>query len=189
MNQRKYQLSVISGMLALCLMASSALWAQGRGFRPAGMGAAATRDSLASIKQALNKAGATALDSAQEAALTALITNFRKAHQPGVPDPSTQTARDAYTSAILAKNVTAATSAADNLASLLLTRQRTMMEAEAGFQIQALSVLTAGQVAALQNGIGNDGILRVLQSLSGPGPGFGRGMMGRGGQMRPPIPR
>ena len=66
-----------------------------------------------------------------------------------------------------------------------------MMEAETGFQIQAFSVLNSDQVTALQSTIGNNGILRALQSLSGPGPGFGRGMMdgpgmmGGRGQMRP----
>jgi hypothetical protein len=79
----------------------------------------------------------------------------------------------------------AATTAADNLASLLSTRQRSLMEAETGFQIQALSVLAGSQVTALQNSIGNNGILRVPQSLRGLGPGFGRGTMGASGQMQP----
>lgn len=185
MIHRKYQLSAAIGVLALCVITSSVLRAQGRGFRRAGMAASATGDPLASLKQALNKAGATALDSSQESALNTLITNFRNSNQPGAPDSSEQTARDAYVNAILAKDATAATTAADNLASLISARQRTMMEAEAGFQIQALSVLNSGQVAALQSSIGNNGILRELRSLSGPGPQFGRGMMGAKGQMRP----
>ncbi len=184
MIYRKHQLSVVIGILALCLIASSALWAQGRGLRQAGTAAAPTRDPLASLKQALNKAGATALDSSQEAALNTLVTNFRSSNQPGSSNPAEQTARDAYANAVLAKDATAATAAADNLASLLSTRQRTVMEAEAGFQIQALSVLTGNQVTALQNNVGNNGVLRVLQSLSRPGLGFGRGMMGASGQMR-----
>jgi hypothetical protein len=190
---RKHQLGAAIGMLALCLIATGALWAQGRGYRQAG--APATSDPLAILKQSLNKAGATALDSSQEAALNTLITNFRSAHQPGAPDPAEQTARDAYVNAILAKDSTAATTAADILASLLSTRQRTMMEAETEFEIQALSVLNGDQVAALQSTMGNNGILRVLQSLSGRGPGFGRagmgnpGMMGGRGQMRPGTSR
>jgi hypothetical protein len=180
---RKHKLSTAIGMLALCIIAAGTLWAQGRGYRQAGTGAPATSDRMATLKQALNKAGATALDSSQESSLNELITDFRNAHQPGAPDPAEQTARDAYVHAILAKDAAAATSAADNLASLLSTRQRTMMEAETGFQIQALSVLNSDQVAALQSSIGNNGILRALQSLSRPGPGFGRGMMGGPGMM------
>jgi hypothetical protein len=191
MRHRKHRLSVAIGMFALCLIAASALWAQGRGYRQAGTGASATSDPLASLKQVLNQAGATALDSNQEAALNRLITNFRTANQPGAPDPAEQTARDAYVNAILAKDSATARTAADNLASLISARQRMMMEAEAGFQIQTLSVLNSDQVAALQSGIGNNGVLRVLRFLSGPGPGFGRGMMsgsammGARGQMRP----
>jgi Spy/CpxP family protein refolding chaperone len=185
---RKHQLSAVIGMLALCIIAAGALWAQGRGYRQAGTGAPATSDPLAILKQSLNKAGATALDSSQEAALNTLITNFRNAHQPGAPDPAEQTARDAYINAILAKDAAAAISAADNLASLLSTRQRTMMEAETGFQIQALSVLNSDQEAALQSTMGNNGVMRALQSLSGRGPGFGRGMMDAG-QMRPGTAR
>ena len=180
---RKHQLSAAIGMLALCIIAAGALWAQGRGYRQAGTSAPATSDRLAILNQLLDKAGATALDSSQESSLNALITNFRNAHQPGAPDPAEQTARDAYDNAILAKDAPAATSAADNLANLLSTRQRTMMEAETGFQIQALSVLNSDQVVALQSTIGNNGILRALQSRRGPGPGFGRGMMGGPGMM------
>ena len=178
MINRKHQLGVFVVILTLCVIAASPIWAQGRGPRQAASGQM-TRDPLAFLKQALNKAGAAALTSDQETALNSLITNFRSANQP-TSDQTTQlqAAREAYATAILAKNSGAAATAADSLAGLLAIRQRAMLEAEAGFQVQALSDLSNDQVSALVNSIGNNGVLRVLQSLIGPRPGFGRGMMG-----------
>ena len=165
-------------MLTLCVIAASPLWGQGRGPRQAGAAAQTARDPLAFLKQAMSKAGAAALDSTQEGALNTAITNFRSANAPGTPDPAVQSAREAYSNAIFAGDTASATTAADNLANLLSARQRTMLEAEASFHILALSNLHSDQVAALRNSIGNNGILRALQSLVGPGPGFGRGTMG-----------
>lgn len=191
MFNRKHQLGAVIVMLTLCVIVASPLWGQGRGFGPAAAAAQSTRDPLAFLKQALSKAGATALTSDQETALNTLITNFRSANKP-TQDPNEQAIRDQYANAILAGNLSTASSYADKLATLLSARQSTMLKAEADFQIQALHILTSGQVGALETSVGNNGILRVLQSLTRPGPGFGRGMMGgpatmgARGQIRPP---
>jgi hypothetical protein len=132
------------------------------------------------LKQELNKEGAAALDSDQETALNSAITNFRKANRPAAPDSAEKTARDDYSNAILAGNNDAAKTAADKLAGVLSLRQQARLEAEAAFSIQTLSVLHSDQIAALQTSVGKEGLLRIVTSMSGPGGGFGRGMMGRG---------
>jgi hypothetical protein len=180
--------SIMVVLLALCLAATSPAWAQMRRMAQNSQSTQQQPDSLAFLKQALAKAGASALDSSQETALNTLITNFRNANKPGTPDAAEQAGRDAYVTAILARDLTSATAAADNLASLFSARQRTMLEAEASFQIQALTYLHSDQVAALQSSIGNNGILRVLQSLARAG--FPRGMGGApGGAMLGPRPQ
>ncbi len=195
MKNRNHQLGAVFVILALCSLSALPVWGQGRGFRQAGSTAQTTYDPLAFLKQALNKAGAAALDSSQETALNSLITNFRNANKPGAPDAAVQAARDEYANAILSKHQSGAIAAADKLANLMSAHQQARLEAEATFQIQALSLLHSDQVASLQNSIGNNGILRVLMSLAGPSPGFGRGrmggpgMMGPGTQMRPRNPR
>jgi hypothetical protein len=184
---RKYQLSAAIGMFALCLIATSALWAQGRGFRQSGTGAAATSDPLASLKHALNTAGAIALDASQEAALQSAITNFRNTNRRAAPDSAEKATRDDYNNAILTGNIVVAKTAADKLASVMSMHQQVRMEAEAAFSIQALSVLHNDQMAALQASVGKEGLLRIVASLTGPGGGFGRGMMGRGAMSSRPA--
>jgi hypothetical protein len=132
------------------------------------------------LNQALTKAGATALGSDQEAALQTAITSFRNANQPAAPTAAEQAARDSYSNAILAGNTDAAKAAADQLASVMAPRQQTRLEAEAAFAIQVLGILNSDQVAALQNSLGKQGLLRLVTALAGPGGGFGRGMMGAG---------
>lgn len=181
MINKKHQLGRVVLILTLFAIAATNVWAQGRGprFAAAGQATQATRDPLAFLKQALTKAGATALDSSQETALNTLITNFRSANKP-TPDPNEQAVRQDYANAILAGNLSTATTDADKLAGFVSARQSAMLKAEADFQIKALSYLSSGQITALGAGIGKNGILRVLQSLTGPGPGFGRGMRGQG---------
>jgi hypothetical protein len=175
--RNKHFAPMVVVLLTLCIFAIIPAWAQIRRMAQNTPGTQQQRDPLAFLKQALTKVGASALDSTQETELNTLITNFRNANKPSAPDAAEQAARHAYANAILAKDPTSATIAADNLASLLSARQRTMLEAEASFQIQALTYLHSDQVAALQSKVGNNGILRVLQSLIEPG--FGPGMMGR----------
>jgi len=179
MNKKRnnYFIPVLAVLLLAGLAALGPVQAQARRLAQNSQGTR-QRDPLASLKQALNRSGAAALDSSQETALNALITNFLNATKPGTPDGAVQAARDAYGNAILARDLKAATAAADSLADLLSARQRTMLEADANFQVQALTYLHNDQVAALQAKIGNNGILRVLQSLIRPGLGPRPGLMG-----------
>jgi len=177
MINRKQQLGMVVVMLAALAIAAGSVWGQGRGPRFAANGqATTTRDPLAFLKQALNKAEAAALSSDQETKLNTLVTGFRNANKPA-PDTNEQTARTNFVNAILAGDTTGANGYADQLATLLSTHQSARLKAEAGFQIQALQILTSDQFAALEKNIGKNGVLRVLQSLIGPGQGFGRGMM------------
>jgi len=176
--------SVLAMLLLMHLAAGSSALAQGRRM---GLNAQSSqqRDPLAFLKRALANAGAAALASDQEASFNTLIASFLNANKPGQPDAAEKAARDAYSNAIFSKNSTAATSAADSLSALLAARQRTQLEAEAGFQIQALNILHGDQASALQNKMGVNGVLRVLQTLVGPGLRGGRpGAAGFGAQMR-----
>jgi hypothetical protein len=176
---RKHKLYAYMVALALCVTLATAVWGQGRG---QGVNA-----PLQVLKQELTKAGATALDSNQESALQSAITNFRNANRPATPDSAEKAARDDYNNAILAGNNDAAKTAADKLASVMSMRQQARLEAEATFSIQALSVLHSDQIAALQTSVGKEGLLRIAASLTGPGGGFGRGMMGRGAMSSRPA--
>jgi hypothetical protein len=135
----------------------------------------------------LTKAGATALDSNQEAALQTAITSFRNTNQSAAPTAAEQAARDSYNNAILAGDKEAAKTAAGQIASLMAPRQQARLEAGAAFAIQALGILHSDQIPALQNSLGKQGLLRLVTALAGPGGGFGRGMMGRGAVNATPM--
>ena len=169
----KKLLGVCALAMALCALVTIPSWGQGSG-------QANSAGPLGFLKAALNKAGATALDSTQESKLTTLISNFRTANRPSAPNADEQAARDGYASAIFSGGDTK--SAADTLAGVMAARQQALLEAEAQFDIQALGYLSSDQIAALQNSVGKQGMLRILSSLAGPGGRPGPGMMGRGGQ-------
>jgi Spy/CpxP family protein refolding chaperone len=173
---RKRLLGICVLTLVFCALVTIPSWGQRAG-------QAKNPGPLGFWKQALNRAGATALDSTQESALTSLISAFRAANRPAAPNSAELAARDAYADAILSGDANA-TAAADNLAGVLAARQQTRLEAEAQFAIQALAILHSDQIAALQNSVGKQGLLRVLSSLGGLGgrPGAGM-MMGRSGQI------
>jgi len=175
---RKYISGAFVLALALCVTVATTVWGQGRG--PRNNPGQRADAPLQLLKQALNKAGAAALDSGQEEALRSSIMAFRNANRQGTPDPAEKAARDDYSNAIIAGNNDAARTAADKLAGLISARQQTRLEAEAAFGIQALSILHSDQIAALQTSVGKEGMLRILASMIGPGGGFGRGMMRRG---------
>jgi hypothetical protein len=157
---------------ALCMALAASVLGQGRGQR--------ANAPLQILSRALTKASATALDSTQESALQAAITSFRNTNQPAAPDAGEKTARDSYESAILVGDKDAAKTAADQLASLMAQRQQERLEAEAAFAIQVLGILHGDQIAALQNNLGKQGLLRLVTALVGQGRGLGRGMTGRG---------
>jgi hypothetical protein len=168
---RKHKPYACMIVLALCATLATTVWGQGRG-----QGGSAP---LQVLKQELTKAGATALDANQESAVQSAITNFRSASRPAVPDAAEKAARDNYSAAILTGNKDSAKTAADQLASLIAPRQQARLEAEAALSIQVLTILHSDQIAALQNSVGKEGLLRLVTSLAGSGGGIGRGMMGR----------
>jgi hypothetical protein len=169
---RKHKVYACIVTFALCAALAATALGQGSGQR--------TNPPFQFLNQALTKAGATALGSDQEAALQTAITSFRNANQPASPTAAEQAARDNYNNAILAGDTNSAKAAADQLAGLMAPRQQARLEAEAAFAIQVLGILHGDQVAALQNSLGKQGLLRLLTALAGPGGGFGRGMMGAG---------
>ncbi len=160
-------------LLVFCTISGGTVCGQGRGQGP--------NPPIQALNQALAKASAAALDTTQESALQAAIAGFRSENQPPPPDAAEKTARDNYANAILAGDKASAKTAADQLAAVMAQRQQIRVEAEAAFAIQVLGILHGDQIAALQNSIGKEGLLRLLTAFAGPGgPGFGRGMMGRG---------
>jgi len=127
-------------------------------------------DPLAFLKQALSKAGASALDSSQQTALNALIAKFQNTIGLAKSDSGEQAAvdaaMDAYNNAILAKDLESATKAEAILSKVILARLQKMLEAQPSLEIQILSCLHRDQVAALQTTMGNKGIISILRPIS-----------------------
>jgi hypothetical protein len=163
--------------LAFGLTVAIPLWAQRNQVRPFAQANRAQRDPLAILRQALNKAGANALSSAQEQQLNSLVSSFREARKNRTPDQSVQTATANYQAAVLTGDPAKAVAAADQLAVALSGRTTETLEANARFLAQVYSVLQNDQVAALETSIGKTGLFRVLRSLIGP-MGLGRGALG-----------
>lgn len=111
------------------------------------------RNPLAGLSRAINRAGAAALTSDQQAQLNTLIANYQAA-LPDEEDEALDTAREAYNDAILAGNLTAATAQATIIANrTALTGDR--LQARAQFLIGVLAVLrSGGQLDALLKGSG-----------------------------------
>ena len=130
------------------------------------------RDPLAGLKRAITRANAPALTTQQETDLTALITAYRDA-QPDEPDAQLETARDAFDAAIPAGNATAATTAAQAIATRSAALTLARLQAQATFEIAVRNNLNSGgQLTPLTTALGSEGVLRLLESLAG-GHGFG----------------
>jgi hypothetical protein len=123
------------------------------------------RDPLEHLNAVLVGAGAATLDSSQQKALNGMLTKLTNSNGPASP-PGEKTARDAYFNAIWAKDLGAATKAADTLFTVLYAHQRKMMDAQAGFAIQALSCLHKDQIAALQNKKQQNVVVGILQLMA-----------------------
>jgi len=137
------------------------------------------RDALGFLKRALTEAGASALTSEQETQLNTLITNFRSA-QPTEPDSALETARDAYSAALLAGDLTAAQAQAAIIASRTAELSSARLQASTKFQIEALAVLkSGGQLDTLRQKLGDEHVVGLIGSLVG-GPPFGGGRFGGG---------
>jgi Spy/CpxP family protein refolding chaperone len=178
-TQKKY-LGLLVATLGLCLAAALPLSAQMRQGRRMAMmqGSQTTRDSLVTLRNALNQAGATALSSAQEQQLKDLISTFRSERKSQSPDTVLKSAKKNYDEAILSGNVANATTAADQLAKAVSDRSLKSFEARATFLAKAYAVLQSDQVSALESSVGKDGVLKALRSLIGP---MGMGKMRRPG--------
>lgn len=146
----------------------------------AGPGQAQTRrthDPLARLKNALQEASATALTSAQETSLTALISNYQTAHETR-PTPSTaeQNARNEFDNAILNQDSAGAAAQAAIIATEQGVNSIQRQKDLANFGIDVVKVLRSGgdQVSPLVTRFGSSGTVRLILSLAG-GPGFGPG--------------
>jgi len=153
-----------------------------------------TRDPLTPLKRALTASGAPALNTAQETQLTSLITAFRNANQPKGPDTTMQSVRNEYDNAVVSGNATAAAKDVALIVSNMADKATARMKAETDFAIAAIGNLSSDQLSLLVKQVGTSGVVRLVQTLAGPGgPGGGRGMAGMGqgqGPMRMgPAPR
>ena len=173
MNKSNSKASLLAALVVLLLAMTAAGQDQNR----------RTRDPLGHLKNALQEASATALTSAQETSLTALITNFRTAHETR-PTPSTaeQNARTAFDTAILNQDSAGAAAQAAIIATELGVNSIQRQKDLANFGIEVVKILrTSGdQVNPLITRFGSSGAARLILSLAG-GPGFGPGRPGPGG--------
>lgn len=139
-------------------------------------------DPLMRLKHALQSANASALSSAQEDQLKALIQQARESH-PGAPDSALEAAHTALESAIFAGNQAAADAQAAIIANLSSVMMSNRLKGHTAFTIQAINVLKANQAQldALVQKIGSSGVVQLMGSLVGGGPGGFGGPGGPGG--------
>jgi hypothetical protein len=150
-------------------------------------------DALAQLKEALQASGASALSSTQEAAIQALIKEFREAHK-NAPDASLQSARAAYESAILSGDSAAILKQAQIIADAQTAGLVQREIDTAAFAINMLNILKADstQFNVLIAKLGENGLVRLVLNLAGGqggglrgGPGGFGGPGGPGGPMPP----
>jgi hypothetical protein len=176
--------SVFGSMLAVALLIGiGSAWSQT---------ATTTRDPLRQLKNALQNAGAPALTTSQETQLTALLTSFRTANRPTAPDATVQSARRDYQDAVVAGDAAAASKNAAILLTNMADQAAARMKAQTDFTIAAINILRTNgdQLSILAKQVGNAGVVRLVDSLigGGPGVGFGRGMgAGQGAMGRGPM--
>ena len=142
---------------------------------------------LAPLNHALHAAGASQLSSQQESEITALILEFRDAHQRPVQNADIPNARKAYEEAILAGDTDAAASQAESIAKAQFDDAVQRQKDAVVFAVKVIGILSAdsGQADALITQMGTGGFVRlVLGLVDRPG---GRGPMGmEGGPHRGP---
>jgi len=133
-----------------------------------------TIDVLMPLKNALQTAGASALTSAQETGIKALINDFRNAHQAPVSNTAIQTARTAYENAILNADSSAAALQAKAIAAIQADETAKREADRATLAVNILGYLNSTQVNALLTEVGKRGLVRLLLDLAG-GPRGGPG--------------
>jgi hypothetical protein len=124
-------------------------------------------DPLARLRQALSTAGATALSTDQETALTTLITDFRASNEL-----TASTARLAYDNYILAGDEDSAIALIPTLQAEQADEAAARAEAVTSFGADVVRVLSTSQITSIQVSLGTDELVKLLQSLVG---GFGHG--------------
>jgi hypothetical protein len=163
--------------LVFCLGAASAAWAQMN--RPGRQGIG-QGNPLMRLQAAIQRSGAPALTSDQQTDLQALIQNYQSAQRSAGPNSEVQSARQNFQNAVLSGDASNAAAAADALAGAMATSLPKRLEALADFEVKALGILQRqGQASILQQQLGNDRFMALLESLAG-GPGMMAGMGGFG---------
>ncbi len=129
-----------------------------------------TPDPLRGLKKALEQAGALALTTTQEEQLKTLIQTYRDS-QTKEPSAALQAAYDAYEAAILAGNQATANAQAVVIANLRAVAANAHLQAEAAFKLAVIALLKTNgdQAALLRTKFGDEGFLRILDSLAGGG--------------------
>ncbi|MGD0308256.1 MAG: hypothetical protein ABSC02_03120 [Acidobacteriota bacterium] len=139
-------------------------------------GSAQAPDMLRSLKAPLADAAASALTSDQATQIQTLITDFHTATAPTV-----SAARVAYDNYILAGNATGAAALIQTLTSEQAAQDLARMQALVTFSVGVANVLQNGQLSLLQQKLGADSLVQLIQSLAGGPGGPGGGPGGRGG--------
>jgi len=139
------------------------------------------RDPLGFLKRAINQANAPVLTTVQETDLNTLITNYQNA-QPAELDETLETAREAFSAAILAGDLAAAQAQAAIIAGRGAELANARLQALAKFEIDVLAILkNGGQYDPLVQKLGDDRVLSLVGSLAGQGGGGPLGGPGQGG--------
>lgn len=158
---------VIAFSLFFLIVGATSSFAQGR-----------TTDPLAGLKRAISQAGAPALSTAQETALTTLLTDFRNAAPDG-PDDALETAQDALQAAIVAGDLAAAQVQITIITTRTAQLQDARLQSQAKLSIAIIAILkTGGQYDLLVTKFGVDRVLGLIGGGEnrgfGDGPGGGR---------------
>lgn len=124
-------------------------------------------DPLRGLKRALDQAGALALTTTQEEQLKTLLQTYRES-QTHAPNEALQAAYDAYETAILAGDQATANAQAAVIANLRAAAANAHLQAEAKFKLDVIALLKTNgdQAGALRTRFGDEGFLRILDSLT-----------------------
>jgi hypothetical protein len=171
LNQFK-NFKVVTFSLMLIVAAAAISYAQG----------GRVSDPFTSLKRAITQAGAPALSTTQETALTALVSEFKAALPDEGDDDTLETAREAYDAAIIAGDLAAAQVQITIITTRMAQLQDARMQAQARYAIAALTVLkSGGQYDPLVAKYGSDRAVSLVMQLIGRG---GQGSDGPGGGRR-----
>ncbi len=162
-----YRLALVA-LCALLTLSGMAL-AQHQGGPPDG--AVQAPDPLHRLTQAIADAGAAALSTDQQTALTALITKFQA---DNAPTPTAN--KTSYDTFILAGNDTSAIALLPTLANERTAQELARAKALTTFAVAVVKLIQP-QLSFLQKSLGVDGLVGLIQSLAGgPGRPGGHGM-------------